>query len=162
MKKRNIAVALLLGVILAACGNAAPQYSQEEIDARVQEVGESYNTEAEIPNVPADAVHTSVLMASMDPQLKSTNASGVQFQVVGNNKVSVWVSGSDSRGYQPYYGSVIQNVNDVARNTEDYNSINENGFVSVSTQPFSTFGAAAALCKMTVTVSVEMRSVWKK
>ena len=141
MKKRNFAVALLLGVILAACGNTASQYSQEEIDVRVQEVGESYNTEAEIPNVPADAVHTSVLTASMDPQLKSTNASGVQFQVVGNNKVSVWVSGSDSRGYQPYYGSVIPNVNDVARNTEDYNSINENGFVSVSTQPFSTFGA---------------------
>ncbi|MBR3515196.1 MAG: von Willebrand factor type A domain-containing protein [Lachnospiraceae bacterium] len=141
MKKRNFAVALLLGVILAACGNTESQYSQEEIDARVQEVGESYNTEAEIPNVPADAVHTSVLTASMDPQLKSTNASGVQFQVVGNNKVSVWVSGSDSRGYQPYYGSVIPNVNDVARNTEDYNSINEDGFVSVSTQPFSTFGA---------------------
>ena len=141
MKKRNFAVALLLGVILAACGNTASQYSQEEIDTRVQEVGESYNTAAEIPNVPADAVHTSVLTASMDPQLKSTNASGVQFQVVGNNKVSVWVSGSDSRGYQPYYGSVIPNVNDVARNTEDYNSINENGFVSVSTQPFSTFGA---------------------
>ena len=141
MKKRNFAVALLLGVILAACGNTASQYSQEEIDARVQEVGGSYNTAAEIPNVPAEAVHTSVLTASMDPQLKSTNASGVQFQVVGNNKVSVWVSGSDSRGYKPYYGSVIPNVNDVARNTEDYNSINENGFVSVSTQPFSTFGA---------------------
>ena len=76
MKKRNFAVALLLGVILAACGNTASQYSQEEIDTRVQEVGGSYNTVAEIPNVPAEAVHTSVLTASMDPQLKSTNASG--------------------------------------------------------------------------------------
>ena len=31
-------------------------------------------------------------------QLKSTNASDISFQIVGNNKVSVWVAGSDSRG----------------------------------------------------------------
>ena len=30
--------------------------------------------------------------------LKSTNASDISFQIVGNNKVSVWVAGSDSRG----------------------------------------------------------------
>ena len=30
--------------------------------------------------------------------LKSTGATDVQFQIVGNNKVSVWVPGSDSRG----------------------------------------------------------------
>ena len=31
-------------------------------------------------------------------QLKSTHASDISFQVVGNNKVSVWVANSDSRG----------------------------------------------------------------
>ena len=31
-------------------------------------------------------------------QLKSTNATDISFQIVGNNKVSVWVAGSDSRG----------------------------------------------------------------
>ena len=31
-------------------------------------------------------------------QLKSTNASDIQFQVTGVNTVSVWVPGSDSRG----------------------------------------------------------------
>ena len=31
-------------------------------------------------------------------QLKSTNAADISFQVVGNNKVSVWVVNSDSRG----------------------------------------------------------------
>ena len=30
--------------------------------------------------------------------LKSTGATDIQFQIVGNNKVSVWVVGSDSRG----------------------------------------------------------------
>ena len=30
--------------------------------------------------------------------LKSTNASGISFAVTGNNTVSVWVAGSDSRG----------------------------------------------------------------
>ncbi len=30
--------------------------------------------------------------------LNSTNSAGVSFQIVGNNKVSVWVAGSDSRG----------------------------------------------------------------
>ena len=30
--------------------------------------------------------------------LKSTGATDIQFKIVGNNKVSVWVSGSDSRG----------------------------------------------------------------
>ena len=30
--------------------------------------------------------------------LKSTNASDISFQIVGNNKVSVWVVNSDSRG----------------------------------------------------------------
>ena len=31
-------------------------------------------------------------------ELKSTNSTDIQFQIVGNNKVSVWVVGSDSRG----------------------------------------------------------------
>ena len=30
--------------------------------------------------------------------LKSTGATNISFQIVGNNKVSVWVQGSDSRG----------------------------------------------------------------
>ena len=30
--------------------------------------------------------------------LKSTGATDIQFKIVGNNKVSVWVPGSDSRG----------------------------------------------------------------
>ncbi len=36
--------------------------------------------------------------AAVNSRLKSTNATDICFQVVGNNKVSVWVQGSDSRG----------------------------------------------------------------
>ncbi len=36
--------------------------------------------------------------ADVTARLKSTNASDICFEVVNNNKVSVWVPGSDSRG----------------------------------------------------------------
>ena len=103
----------------------------------------------------ADAVHTAILTAMMDPEvvnhsgynsskivtgtagsvtgltqsdivasaaleilgestgtpvksrLKSTNASDICYQVVGNNKVSVWVPGSDSRGSKSPTGYTI-------------------------------------------------------
>ena len=103
----------------------------------------------------ADAVHTAILTAMMDPEvvnhsgyngsaivkgtagsvtgltksdvvasaaleilgestgtpvkarLKSTNASDICYQVVGNNKVSVWVPGSDSRGSKSPSGYTI-------------------------------------------------------
>ncbi|MCR5251221.1 MAG: prepilin-type N-terminal cleavage/methylation domain-containing protein [Lachnospiraceae bacterium] len=35
---------------------------------------------------------------AVDSRLKSTGASAIKFAIVGNNKVSVWVLGSDSRG----------------------------------------------------------------
>ena len=40
-------------------------------------------------------------------QLKSTNASDIQFQVTGVNTVSVWVPGSDSRGSKSASGFEI-------------------------------------------------------
>ena len=40
-------------------------------------------------------------------RLKSTNASDICFQVVNNNKVSVWVPGSDSRGSKSSSGFEI-------------------------------------------------------
>ena len=36
--------------------------------------------------------------ADVTARLKSTNASDICFEIVNNNKVSVWVPGSDSRG----------------------------------------------------------------
>ena len=43
--------------------------------------------------------------ANITKRLKSTNASDICFQVVGNNKVSVWVPGSDSRGSKSSTGN---------------------------------------------------------
>ena len=40
-------------------------------------------------------------------QLKSTNASDISFAVIGNNKVSVWVANSDSRGSKSNSGYEI-------------------------------------------------------
>ena len=45
--------------------------------------------------------------AAVNKRLKSTNASDIKFAVVGNNKVSVWVSGSDSRGSKSPSGYTI-------------------------------------------------------
>ena len=45
--------------------------------------------------------------AAVDARLKSTNATNISFQIVGNNKVSVWVAGSDSRGSKSPAGYAI-------------------------------------------------------
>ncbi len=47
---------------------------------------------------------------AVNKRLKSTNATDIKFAVVGNNKVSVWVPGSDSRGSKSSsgYNIVIQ------------------------------------------------------
>ena len=45
--------------------------------------------------------------AAVNKRLKSTNATDIKFAVVGNNKVSVWVAGSDSRGSKSSSGYFI-------------------------------------------------------
>ena len=45
--------------------------------------------------------------ADVTARLKSTNASDICFEVVNNNKVSVWVVGSDSRGSKSSSGFEI-------------------------------------------------------
>ena len=45
--------------------------------------------------------------ADVTARLKSTNASDICFEVVNNNKVSVWVVGSDSRGSKSNSGFEI-------------------------------------------------------
>lgn len=45
--------------------------------------------------------------ADVKKRLKSTNASDICFAVVGNNKVSVWVPGSDSRGSKSPTGYTV-------------------------------------------------------
>ena len=160
MKKRNFAVMMLICITLAGCGNSGqgeiitpatpnilgsaerPQYSEEEIDERIQEVGGQYSIASAAGEILGGSYNSN--------SQKSTNSSEVQFQVVGNNKVSLWVSGTDSRSSKPYSGNIVVNggttgttpyAATVYGNTEDYNAVAESGFVSSKTQRFSTFGA---------------------
>ena len=82
-----------------------------------------YNTSAVVKNtggmsvaslVKTDVVGSAALEilgestgAAVNKRLKSTNATDIKFAVVGNNKVSVWVAGSDSRGSKSSTGYTI-------------------------------------------------------
>jgi Ca-activated chloride channel family protein len=146
MKKRNFAVALLMCITLAGCGanptsrgtlaqhvltgevtpspTEAPTYTRAQIDKRIQEVGERYDglySYRENQFATSGMVNYNVCTAeacAVDP---------------GSTSGSVSALTKDDAGLVP--------SQDVAWNTENYNSIKENGFVSVGTQPFSTFGA---------------------
>ena len=155
MKKRNFAVAMLLCVTLAACGTESsqntpvsptPVYTQEEIDARIQSVGNAYLTQFPSP--------TPIQYLCVNPY--------PQHQITCTNSLGVWIDGSDSSGtkgpnsYSPSYvtvnayngsyasasnGYVSNPYYPAAANTENYNGIAESGFVTAGSQPFSTFGA---------------------
>lgn len=145
MKKRNFAVALLMCITLAGCGNAAPsrgmlaanvlsgeatptptparQYSQREIDARIKEVGERY-----------DGLYSYDYDYSNGGMMFSA---AVCTEECDAEAVSGGATQSVSNGNTGYIGI----TQDVDWNTENYNAVKESGFVSVNTQPFSTFGA---------------------
>ena len=163
MKKRNFAVMMLMCITLAGCGNSgqeeifipedphymgsaeSPDYSEEEIDKIIQEVGER--------DTVASAAGEILGSAFPAGTLTSTNSQDLQFQIVGNNRVSVYAygdnryrsnSGEPKTGYSIPYGGVTGTTPNAATmygNTEDYNAIAESGFVSSKTQRFATFGA---------------------
>ena len=140
MKKRNFAVALLMCITLAGCGTntatrgtlaqhvlsgevtpsptEAPHYTQAQIDKHIKEVGERYDGLYSY-EYDYDMFCTSEACAA-EPQSVSTGSNGAVASVVQGNPVT---------------------VQDVDWNTENYNAVKESGFVSVNTQPFSTFGA---------------------
>lgn len=145
MKKRNFAVALLMCITLAGCGNAAPSrgllaanvlsgeldptpteaphYTQAQIDKRIREVGERYDG---LYSYDYDYSNGGMLFLAE-----------VCTEECDAEAVSGGATQSVSNGNTGYIG-VTQ---DVDWNTENYNAVKESGFVSVNTQPFSTFGA---------------------
>ena len=157
MKKRNFAVAMLLCVTLAACGTESsqntpvsptPVYTQEEIDAHIQSVGNAYLTQFPSPTP------TPIQYLCVNPY--------PQHHITCTNSLGVWIDSSDSSGtkgpnsYSPSYvtvnaysgsyasasnGYVSNPYYPAAANTENYNGIAESGFVTAGSQPFSTFGA---------------------
>ncbi len=158
MKKRNIAVMLLMCITMAGCSSAvstrgaigsAPGsvavtdddgvvkvYSEKEIEQHIKEVGEAYDG-----------------LYSYEYEYGLFGSRGNKGMVYMNNSVAMMteaeacedeamdyaaVAGANSLGVMPDPGVPFD---DVEWNTESYNNINESGFVSVASQPFSTFGA---------------------
>lgn len=163
MKKRLITLLLLVTMTATACANGAGsvsangrddngrsgarterRYSDEEIEDRIREVGESYDGlyswEYESDAGALNSGAMVVCEAACDEEAVSYAAP----------------RGADAAAGADDAGAVL-NAEPAEWNTENYNSIRENGFVSVATQPFSTFGADVD----TATYSNFRRSVYE-
>ena len=150
MKKRNIAVALLMCITLAGCGTTpaargtlaqhvlsgeldpapteAPHYTMAQIDKHIKEVGERYDGLYDWEYESDKGWYGGVTMLCTEAVCEDASFAA---PAAANTGVSV-MTGDDV---------VIAPYQDVDWNTENYNAIKENGFVSSKTQPFSTFGA---------------------
>ena len=143
MKKRNFAVALLMCITLAGCGTNAQgrgllghvvnsgeatptptpaHYTMAQIDRRIREVGERYDGLYSYENHSYGITTASVMTECAE----APACAAVPDMATG-------AAAKDDAFCVPYQ--------DVAWNTENYNSVKESGFVSTNTQPFSTFGA---------------------
>ena len=145
MKKRSRFLALLLtGVLLAGCGTTGnttgnePVTSQEvsadaslevptvsadnagDVEARIKEVGESYDGLYEYDY--SEEVNT------------INTIGGFQGGAMKDELAGATVESSSEQPAPDFFP-------DIPWNTENYNMINESGFVTVSAMPFSTFGA---------------------
>jgi len=135
MKKIVLALGLVLMTCLSACGKpaetvsttgtlnqveptvtVAQSYTREEIEKHLAEIGETYDG---IYEYDEDGLGTFTLKADVAG--------------AGSMNVGGFIDGVVSGWGEP--------TEAVDWNTEGYNYINENGFTSVATQPFSTFGA---------------------
>ncbi|MBR1470558.1 MAG: VWA domain-containing protein [Lachnospiraceae bacterium] len=148
MKKRNIAVFMCIAMLLSACGNEAgaatergrapvtsggevveatptPSFTDQEIEARIKSVGEQYDG---LYSNDQSAYGMQGAFMNAAPAMTEEVCEAEDFAVTGNNSVSVW-------------NGPMAPMEDVEWNTEGYNAVKESGFVSVGTQPFSTFGA---------------------
>lgn len=134
MKKRLVVLAMLMCLVASGCGGNtggtpvsttettnAPA-SLEEKENWIAEVGESYD---------GILVQEEVYVNSCSDSDGSMGASVGGYCDFGEGSYS----GFDDGGYEE------EDVPAVAWNTEGYNAIEEHGYVSVATAPFSTFGA---------------------
>ena len=156
MKRRNIAVMLLMCITMAGCGSSvgaisargpipttAPvsvsdpsatvrYYTDDEIEKRIKNVGKEYDG-----------------LYSYDEEFSlfgGSRGSNKQIMYTAGNSLSVYteaeacfdeaVTSTSAMPIMPDPG-----YEEVNWDTESFKNINESGFVSVATQPFSTFGA---------------------
>ena len=152
MKRRNIAVMLLMCITMAGCGSSAVSargaiskagsvtvtdpdgnvkvYTDREIEQRIKEVGKAYDG---LYSYDEDYYFGSkrggLVMYSAAPVMEATAECEVEADLSYN-------TGATTMPYDPYVS-----YEEVDWNTESFKNVNESGFVSVATQPFSTFGA---------------------
>ena len=156
MKKRNIAVMLLMCITMAGCSGTVgargslrdlpgtvtvsgpdgvvAHYSAKEIEQRIKEIGEAYDGLYSYDDYGIygkknyGLVNYATATATEECEAEA-DYGAISFAVAPDNSTSTWISDPDI----PF--------DDIDWNTESYNNINESGFLSVATQPFSTFGA---------------------
>ncbi len=107
--------------------------SDEDIEERIKEVGEAY-----------DGLYSYDTQRSKSRGLLTTNNVVMYEAVAGADAVAEAEEDMSYAVAPDAVGDVVMPVDpyvDVDWNTENYNSVKESGFVSVATQPFSTFGA---------------------
>ncbi|MBR5420428.1 MAG: VWA domain-containing protein [Lachnospiraceae bacterium] len=154
LKRRSIAMILLAGLTLSACagkdggiddpgtdGKQTKTYSDEEIEKRIRKVGKKYDG------------------------LYSYEEEGWGFRgksAMNSGAVMMTEAVAEAGDYEAadYSLSIADPgpVEDVDWSREGFNAVKENGFVSVATQPFSTFGADVD----TATYSNFRRSVYEQ
>lgn len=157
MKRRIVALLLMFSMsasILAGCGTSDIENvsgsghtrprtgllttgvinaSDEDIEERIKEVGEAY-----------DGLYSYDTQRSKSRGLLTTNNVVMYEAVAGADAVAEAEEDMSYAVAPDAVSDVVMPVDpyvDVDWNTENYNSIKESGFVSVATQPFSTFGA---------------------
>ncbi|MCR5249310.1 MAG: VWA domain-containing protein [Lachnospiraceae bacterium] len=106
-------------------------YSEEEIEKRIAKAGKKYDG---LYSYERDGLQT--LFFSSNSAKKGALGGAVMYEATAEAEASMDLSAAPNSVPAQY--DVYE---DVDWNTEDYNSIRESGFVSVATQPFSTFGA---------------------
>ncbi|MCR4641911.1 MAG: VWA domain-containing protein, partial [Lachnospiraceae bacterium] len=168
MKKRMLALILSFCMITSAmcgCGNndnnpgggndpvsgkptAGPVASDKEIESRIRKVGKAYDGLYEY-----DDYSNGYKGMVMYEAVCEEEAVGMAVPA-GDYATGDSVSGSP-RGVSA--DPDVYPYDDVDWNTENYNAVKESGFVSVATQPFSTFGADVD----TATYSNFRRSVYE-
>ncbi len=146
MKRRNIAVLLLTCVTLAGCSSTAVStrgtmpvagasatvdtgriYSDKEIEKRIRKVGEAYD------GLYSYEYERSSKLGAVYYSNAVCTEEACESESAADNSVSGVVAYTAADPYGNYA--------DTEWNTESYKNINESGFISVATQPFSTFGA---------------------
>ena len=142
-----MAVAMMLQGGFTVQGAEAVTYTDEEIEKRINEVGEAYidfyrNGMAVIEE-DMDFAGAFNTLTTGSARGKSTAPTAVyeEAEAATDDGAYEAVEAEAGLSYTADIGDVFSDFPEADFQRENYHSIDESGFVSVKTQPFSTFGA---------------------